>query len=54
MDMGQIGVMGLLWIPKIKGLAIHGGIDQVIDGRNVGKSFTWMAGLQMFHTLQQK
>ncbi len=46
MDMGAIGVSGLLWIPGIDGLAVHAGADQVVDGRNVGKSFTWMAGLQ--------
>src|SRR3954469_6431953 len=50
MDMGQVGIMGLLWIPGIRGLAVHGGIDQVIDGRNVGKSFTWMTGLQYVFT----
>jgi len=43
-------VAGLLWIPKIDGLAVHGGVDQVVDGRNVGKSFTWMAGLQYVFT----
>jgi len=50
MNMGAVGVAGLLWIPKIVGLAIHGGVDQVVDGRNVGKSFTWMAGLQYVFT----
>jgi len=50
MDMGSVGVMGLLWIPKIDGLAIHASADQVIAGRNVGKSFTWMAGLQYVFT----
>lgn len=50
MNMGAVGIMGLLWIPKIDGLAIHGGVDQVVDGRNVGKSFTWMTGLQYVFT----
>jgi hypothetical protein len=50
MDMGAIGIMGLLWIPKIDGLAIHASADQVVAGRNVGKSFTWMAGLQYVFT----
>jgi hypothetical protein len=50
MDMGVVGVTGLFWIPKIDGLAIHAGADQVVDGRNVGKAFTWMAGLQYVFT----
>jgi hypothetical protein len=50
MNMQQIGVMGLLWIPKVDGLALHGGVDQVINGRNVGKSFAWTAGIQYVFT----
>ena len=50
MNMGSVGISGLLWIPKINGLAIHAGADQVLHGRNVGKSFTWMGGLQYVFT----
>jgi hypothetical protein len=50
MNMGAVGIAGLLWIPRIDGLALHAGVDQVVDGRNVGKSFTWMAGIQYVFT----
>jgi hypothetical protein len=46
MNAQWIGISGLLWIPKVKGLALHGGVDQVIAGRNVGKSFTWSTAVQ--------
>jgi len=46
MDAQWIGVSGLLWIPGVKGLALHASADQVIAGRNVGKAFTWTAGVQ--------
>ena len=50
MNMGSVGVFGLLWVPKLSGLAIHASADQVIHGRNVGKSFMWMGGLQYVFT----
>lgn len=46
MNAQWIGVQGLLWIPGVKGLAVHGSADQVIRGRNVGKAFMWSAAVQ--------
>jgi hypothetical protein len=46
MDAQWVGISGLLWIPGIKGLAVHAMADQVIAGRNVGKAFSWSAGVQ--------
>jgi hypothetical protein len=46
MDAQWVGVSGLLWIPGVKGLALHAMADQVIAGRNVGKAFSWSAGVQ--------
>jgi hypothetical protein len=46
MDAQWVGVYGLVWIPGVKGLALHGMADQVIAGRNVGKTFSWSAGVQ--------
>lgn len=46
MNMSAIGVSGLFWIPGINGLAVNAGADQTVSGRNAGKAFTWMAGLQ--------
>jgi hypothetical protein len=46
MNANWVGVQGLLWIPGVKGLAVHGSADQVIEGRNVGKAFMWSTGVQ--------
>lgn len=46
MDAQWIGISGLLWIPGVEGLALHAAADQVVGGRNVGKAFTWTAGVQ--------
>lgn len=46
MNAQWIGVQGLFWIPGVKGLAVHGSADQVINGRNVGKAFMWSAAVQ--------
>lgn len=57
MDAQTISIGGLLWIPPVKGLAVLAMADQVIAGRNMGKAFTWMAGLQYvfkpFHKKQK-
>jgi hypothetical protein len=50
MDMQSIGINGLLWIPHAKGLALLASAQNTIAGRNVGKSFMWMSGLQYFFT----
>lgn len=55
MNAQTVGVQGLLWIPGINGLAIHASADQVIKGRNVGKAFTWTAGVQyVFNPFKKK
>lgn len=46
MDAQWIGISGLLWVPGVEGLALHAAADQVVGGRNVGKAFTWTAGVQ--------
>lgn len=46
MNAQTVGVQGLFWIPGVKGLAIHGNVDQVVNGRNVGKAFMWGTGVQ--------
>lgn len=46
MDAQWVGITGLLWIPGVKGLALHAMADQVIAGRNVGKAFSWSTGVQ--------
>jgi hypothetical protein len=50
MDMQTIGVNGLFWVPKLNGLGLLVAAKSTIAGRNVGKSFTWMTGLQYFFT----
>jgi hypothetical protein len=55
MQMQAIGISGLLWVPGVSGLGIHVVADQTIAGRNMGKAFTWMAGLQyVFKPFQGK
>lgn len=55
MNRESVAITGLLWIPGIKGLAINAMADQTIAGRNMGKSFGWMAGLQyVFKPFQKK
>lgn len=55
MDMQAVGVDVLLWIPGVKGLGAFGSADQTVAGRNVGKSFTWMAGAQyVFRPFKKK
>ena len=55
MDRQSVGVSALWWTPWIKGLAIHAMGDQVVAGRNIGKSFTWMGGVQyVFKPFQKK
>ncbi len=55
MDRQSVGVSGLWWTPWIKGLALHVMGDQVVAGRNIGKSFTWMGGVQyVFKPFQKK
>lgn len=46
MDAQWVGASGLLWVPWVEGLALHGAADQVIAGRNVGKAFSWSTGVQ--------
>jgi len=46
MEMSAIGITAKFWMPFVDGLAINAGADQVVSGRNAGKGFTWMAGLQ--------
>ena len=46
MNAQTFGIQGLLWIPGVKGLAIHGNADQVLNGRNVGKAFMWGTAIQ--------
>jgi hypothetical protein len=50
MNMQAIGISGLYWVPKLDGLGILVAAQNTIAGRNVGKSFTWMTGLQYFFT----
>jgi hypothetical protein len=50
MDMTSAGVHLLYWVPQIKGLGINASAEQVLTGRNVGKAFMWMAGLQYVFT----
>jgi hypothetical protein len=53
--MQAVGVDVLLWIPGVKGLGAFGSADQTVAGRNVGKSFTWMAGAQyVFRPFKKK
>lgn len=55
MNAQTVGVSGLLWIPGVKGLAVHGSFDQVVKGRNVGKATTWATGLQyVFNPFSKK
>jgi len=55
MNRESIALTGLFWIPGVKGLAINAMADQTIAGRNMGKSFGWMAGLQyVFKPFQKK
>jgi len=46
MNAQTVGIQGLLWIPGVKGLAIHGNVDQVVNGRNVGKAMIWGTAIQ--------
>jgi hypothetical protein len=50
MNMQAIGFNGLFWVPKLNGLGVLVSAKNTIDGRNVGKAFTWMTGLQYFFT----
>jgi hypothetical protein len=50
MNAQWLGLRGLLWIPGIKGLALHGGVDKVFQGRNVGKAFHWNTAVQYVFT----
>jgi hypothetical protein len=46
MNAQTVGIQGLLWIPGVKGLAVHGSYDQIVKGRNVGKATTWATAIQ--------
>jgi len=46
MEMSAVGISTLIWIAPVNGLAINASADKVVSGRNAGKAFTWMAGVQ--------
>jgi hypothetical protein len=50
MNRQSLGFYGILWVPHIKGLGIQASVDQTVAGRNMGKAFTWMGGVQYFFT----
>ena len=50
MNMTAVGIGGLVWVPGVKGLGVNFGADQVISGRNIGKSFMWMVAVQYVFT----
>jgi hypothetical protein len=50
MNRQSMGINGLLWIPKLDGLALLASAQNTIAGRNAGKSFMWMTGFQYFFT----
>ncbi|MBC6491069.1 hypothetical protein ACFSQD_15095 [Flavihumibacter stibioxidans] len=55
MNRESISLTALVWMPWVKGLAIQGMADQTIAGRNMGKAFSWMGGIQyVFKPFQKK
>lgn len=55
MNRESISLTALVWVPWVKGLAVQAMADQTIAGRNMGKSFGWMGGLQyVFKPFQKK
>lgn len=55
MNAQTVGIYGLLWIPGVEGLAVTANADQVINGRNMGKAFMWMTGVQyVFNPFKKK
>jgi hypothetical protein len=54
MNVKSLAFQTLIWIPGVNGLAFNGMVDQVIGGRNVGKAFSWMTGLQYVFNPFQK
>jgi hypothetical protein len=55
MDMQAVGVDVLLWVPGVIGLGVLGSADKTIAGRNMGKAFTWMTGVQyVFRPFKKK
>jgi len=50
MNMTSVGFAALVWVPKVEGLGVNFGFDQVISGRNVGKAFMWMVSVQYVFT----
>jgi len=54
MNMTTAGIYALWRLPGFRDLAITANADQTLSGRNVGKSFSWMGGLQYVFTLSKK
>lgn len=54
MNMTSAGVYVLYRLPGIRNLAVTANADQTLSGRNVGKAFAWMAGLQYVFSLPKK
>lgn len=45
MNMSRIGAFVMYYLPAPKGLAVRGGVNHTIAGRNVGQAFTVFSGL---------
>ncbi|KAA2245256.1 hypothetical protein F0L74_04645 [Chitinophaga agrisoli] len=54
MNMTTAGVYALWRLPGFRDLAVIGNAEQTLSGRNVGKAFAWMGGLQYVFTLAKK
>ena len=52
MNYSKLGAMGMYYLSKPKGLAIHAAASYTVAGRNVGQSTTYSAGL--LYTIQFK
>lgn len=52
MNYSKLGVLGMYYLPKPKGLAARASASYTIEGRNVGQSTTYTAGL--LYTIQFK
>lgn len=52
MNYSKLGVMGMYYLAKPKGVAVHAAASYTVAGRNVGQSTTYSAGL--LYTIQFK
>lgn len=54
MNMTTVGVYALYRVPGLRNLAVTANADQTLSGRNVGKAFAWMGGIQYVFSLPKK